>query len=306
MFPSVSMFPINNGNMETLGNNQKFKITIMNIQEQTKKIEQFHAEGKSIRRIAKELGISKSNVHRIISESGTPTRDSPVPPSQQACPNIERDNKTNNFSTNESKNNTKPNTIMASQDMLEIEMKRLELEHQIQMRKLEMQEEELKLRKMEIESRSKVDTTLIEKQKQEERVLTWELQEFFKEESSLCNSKGIVTISYDDAEEKKETVKELKQKLAKYCVKFNVNKSSTPYYENLEVVYSVIKKELDKYEDNDDDDNEDDNDGDDDIEITYTYRPDILQKIKQLAKSELGLVFELNTYGYNYLSYRKR
>ena len=37
MFPSVSMFPINNGNMETLGNNQKFKITIMNIQEQTKK-----------------------------------------------------------------------------------------------------------------------------------------------------------------------------------------------------------------------------------------------------------------------------
>jgi AraC-like DNA-binding protein len=279
----------------------------MNIQEQTKMIEQFHAEGKSIRRIAKELGISKSHVHRIISETGTPTRDSPVPPSQQDCPSYERDNKTYDFSTNESKNETKPNTFMDSQDMLEIEMKRLELEHQIQMRKLEMQEEELKLRKMEIESRSKGDTTLIEKQKQEERVLTWELQEFFKEEASLCNSKGNVTISYDNAEEKNETVKELKQKLAKYCVKFNVNKSSTPYYENLEVVYSVIKKELDKYEDNDDDNNEDDDDDDeDDIEITYTYRLDILQKIKQLAKSESGLVFELNTYGYSYLNYKKR
>jgi hypothetical protein len=278
----------------------------MNATEQISTILQFHAEGKSIRRIAKELGISKSNIHRILSDAGTLVRDSPVPPSQIGCPSDERDNRTIDFSTNESRNDTKTNIIMDSQDMLEIEMKRLELEHQIQMRKLEMQEEELILRKMEIESRSKGDTTLIEKQKQEERVLIWELQEFFKEEASQCNSKGNVTISYDDAEEKNETVKELKQKLAIYCVKFNVNKSSTPFYENLEVVYTAIKKELDKYEDNDDYENNDDEEEDDDIEITYTYRPDILHKIKQLAKSESGLVFELNSYVYNYLNYRKR
>jgi hypothetical protein len=278
----------------------------MNIQEQTKKIEQFHAEGKSIRRIAKELGISKSNVHRIISESGTPTRDSPVPPSQQACPNIERDNKNNNFSTNESKNNTKPNTIMDSQDMLEIEMKRLELEHEIQMRKFEMQEEELKLRKMEIESRSKGDTTLIEKQKQDERLLLWELSDFFNGELSICNSKGIVSIPIDEMEVKLDLIKELKQKLGKYCAKYALNSQDMPHYIGLEKMIPTFKTYIDDFEAKNDNEDDGDDENEDDEEIEYLYDKETLSILRQLSKNNLSLVFKIEDTIYSKYNYKGR
>jgi hypothetical protein len=274
----------------------------MNIQEQLKIILQFHAEGKSIRRIAKELGISKSNVHRIISEGGTSTRDSPVPTSQQGCPSYERDNKNNDFSNNISK----PNTIMDSQDMLDLEMKRLELEHQIQMRKLEMQEEELKLRKMEIESRSKGDITIIEKQKQEERLLLWELSDFFNGELSLCNSKGIVSIPIQEMEVKLDLIKELKQKLGKYCAKYALNSQDMPHYIGLEKMIPTFNSCIDNFEAKNDTEDDGDDENEDDEEIEYLYSKETLSILRQLSKNNSCLVFEIEETSYSKYNYTGR
>jgi hypothetical protein len=224
---------------------------------------------------------------------GTSTRDSPVPPSQQGCPSNERDNKSYDFSKNISKTNTKPNTIMDSQDMLDLEMKRLELEHQIQMRKLEMQEEELKLRKMEIESRSKGDTTLIEKQKQEERLLLWELSVFFNGELSLCNSKGIVSIPFEEMEVKLNLIKELKQKLGKYCAKYALNSQDMPHYIGLKKMIPTFNSCIDNFEAKNDTEDEGNEENEEDEEIEYMYNKETLSILRQLSKNNYCLVFEI-------------
>jgi len=252
--------------------------------EQIQNILELHVQGRSIRSIAKEFGISKSNVHRIISEAGTSARDSPVPASQQACPTKKTDKQYAIFSNYDSKNGNKNNAIMESQDMLEIEMKRLELEHEIQMKKLEIQETEINLRNRELALKSKESDVLIQKRKQEERLLVWELSEFFKSEVSLCDRKGDIEISLEEAEEKLEKIKELMQKVRKYSVKYELNPESMAFYRGLEFVETVVKGEVDEFD-------EDEYDYDDFV-IEYSYETTSRQRMQQLTKIDIGLLYD--------------
>jgi len=249
-----------------------------------KMILELHMQGMSIRNIAKSLGISKSNVHRTVSEQGNVSQDSTVPMSQKACPNKEWDNKDYDLTNKNTINNYKTNTSMDTQDLKEIELTRLELEHELQMKKLEMQEEELRLRKLEIESRSKGDTVHLERQKQEERLLVWELSEFFKTELSECDKFGKNTISIEDAEEKLEVVNEHLNKLKKHCVKYQIIPESLAFFRALVFVNDLIKQEVDEFD-------EDEYDYDD-YEIEYIYEFSSREKMKQLVKSGIKLTYD--------------
>ena len=161
------------------------------------------------------------------------------------------------------------------QSMKEIEIRRLELEHEIQMKKLEMQEEELSLRSIELHLKSKQSDSEIKKQEQEERILTWELQEFFKDELESCGKFGKVTISLEDAEEKLDTLKSLQKKIVRHCTLYQLQFEALAFYINIQGMYKLLKKKVDAA-------NEDDDFDADDDEIEYLYDIQSRTLLKQL------------------------
>ena len=247
---------------------------------------QLHSQGMSIRKIAKQLGISKSAVHRTVSEIGTEVRDTPVPLSQKACPTTVPIQKQTVLPINNNYINYKNSQKMENYDyqsMKEIEIRRLELEHEIQMKKLEMQEEELSIRNRELHLKSKQANSETTKQEQEFRLLNWELQEIFNEELELVDSKGEIEIPLEDGEEKLETLKELQKKIQKFCVVYKISIETFTLFKYLQKIIILISKDInivyehvDYYED------------DEDMDWTIDYRLDYndRQNIKRLLQEE--------------------
>lgn len=258
----------------------------MNEQNLTHQIMHLHSQGMSIRKIAKQLGISKSAVHRTVSDNGTLSRDTPVPLSQQACPTGVPILKQTILPVNNNNFNYKNSKTMEHYDyesMKEIEIRRLELEHEIQMKKLEMQEEELSLRSRELHLKSKQVNSESIKQEQEFRVLNWELTEIFSEELELVDSKGNIEISLEDGEEKIEALKELRKKIQKFCAVYKVSIETFQLFKYLQKLIMLVSKELDTvYEDDRYDEDDEDTTWSLDYRLDFNER----QTIKRLLQEE--------------------
>ena len=126
------------------------------------KAKELQNQGYSIRQIAAELTISKSQVFRWLNgQSGNGGNNLPIELLAKAT-------NTNQQLNQKNKNNMENNNDQFRLEK-EIALKKLQLEHELEMRKLAQQDKELELRKREIELRHLEKDALARQQQMEER-----------------------------------------------------------------------------------------------------------------------------------------
>lgn len=111
------------------------------------KAQELQKQGYSIRQIAAELAISKSQVFRWLNgQSGNGGNNLPIELLAKAT-------NTNQQLNQKNKNNTENHNDLNRLDR-EITLKKLQLDHELELRKLVQQDKELELRKRELELRN--------------------------------------------------------------------------------------------------------------------------------------------------------
>ena len=137
--------------------------------------QELQKKGYSIRQIASELNVSKSQVFRWLNgQSGNGGNALPIDLIAKAT------------NTNQQLNLKNKNTMENHNDLnkleREIALKKLQLEHELELRKLAQQDKELELRKRELELRHLEKDALSRQQQMEERKINHGLKVWIEKE----------------------------------------------------------------------------------------------------------------------------
>jgi transposase len=140
-----------------------------------KRAHELQALGKSIRQIAVELQVSKSKVFRWLGQSGNDGMQMPIA-------SFAKNNKTMNQFKNQKKmeNHNDPQRLER-----EIALKKLQLEHELALRKLAQQDKELELRRRQMELKHQENDQVQRQQKIEENRILHNLKKWLKTEQAL-------------------------------------------------------------------------------------------------------------------------
>ena len=227
--------------------------------------------GKSIRQIAAELEVSKSKVFRWLNgQSGNNGIEMPIALFAQANPiNENHKNKTQMENHNDNYRLEK-----------EIALKKLQLEHELELRKLAQQEKELELRKREMELKHQEKDMVKRQQQIEENKLLFAIKKWVKEEKKLLDNFDYEEILVTLALFRKRlfTLEKLIQQAEEHISVYGYEREDQTFLDELMKLYSFLEEVNSEFD-------EDDYDSEELPEISYEWPEDYLEIIENLEDS---------------------
>ncbi len=238
--------------------------------------QELKAQGKSIRQIAAELNISKSKVFRWLSTKSDNENNSLA---ILHCAAPINDETTTNCTNKKNMENQNDNYRLER----EIALKKMQLDHDLELRKLDHQEKELELRKREIELKHLEKDSLTRQQQIEENKIKHQLKKWSNEEMQLFESFDYdeIEMSLSSLTKKVKILLNLAQQIKEHIAAYGYDPEEQIYYSNLKQVitflFEVQETEGDELE-------EDDNPSE--IEISYEWPEDYMEYIENLGNFE--------------------
>ena len=181
--------------------------------------QELQKKGYSIRQIASELNVSKSQVFRWLNgQSGNGGNTLPIDLIAKA--NIPNHHMKNN---NKMENHNDLNRLER-----EIALKKLQLEHELELRKLAQQDKELELRKRELELKHLEKDAIARKQQIEERKINHGLKIWIEKERALLSEFDYEEIEIDLASSKRshKTLSKIWEQVQEHMAVYGIDTDS--------------------------------------------------------------------------------
>lgn len=238
--------------------------------------QELQKKGYSIRQIASELNVSKSQVFRWLNgQSGNGGKALPIDLIAKAT------------NTNQQLNQKNKNTMENHNDLnrleREIALKKLQLEHELELRKLAQQDKELELRKRELELRHLEKDALSRQQQMEERKINHGLKVWIEKERANLDEFDYEEIEMDLATFKRshkmlsKLWEQVQEHMAVYAI--DIETHLAHYY--LKSLMDIFNKALETANENIDEDEDDD-----EFIVSYEYDDDSIELLENLENSD--------------------
>lgn len=236
--------------------------------------QELQKKGYSIRQIAAELNVSKSQVFRWLNgQSGNGGNTLPIDL-------IAKANTLNHHTKNKDKmeNHNDLNRLER-----EIALKKLQLEHELELRKLAQQDKELELRKREIELKHLEKDAIARQQQIEERKINHGLKVWIEKERALLSEFDYEEIEMDLASFKRshKTLNKLWDQIQEHMAIYGIDTESHLGHYYFKSLMDMFNKALDSANENIDDDEDED-----EFMVSYAYDDDSIEFLDNLGDSE--------------------
>lgn len=229
-------------------------------------------QGQSIRQIAIELGISKSKVFRWLSAEPNNTENKSQLIQIPLKTTIENYTKTKTNRTMENNNE--------SQKLdKEIALKKLQLDHELELRKIVQQEKELDFKRRELEIKHLEKDSFLRQQKMEERKLNHALNKWAEKESDEMSENEFDSnlIDLADLRSRFESLKKIFSQIEEHMVVYDIDPETHPKFEILESLVEDYDGLVARAE------HENKNDVDDeDFIFSYEYYEELILNVQEL------------------------
>ncbi|MCL9980597.1 MAG: helix-turn-helix domain-containing protein [Bacteroidia bacterium] len=236
--------------------------------------QELQKKGYSIRQIASELNVSKSQVFRWLNgQSGNGGNSLPIDLIAKAnMPN----HQTKNY--NKMENHNDLNRLER-----EIALKKLQLEHELELRKLAQQDKELELRKRELELKHLEKDAIARQQQIEERKINHGLKVWIEKERALLSEFDYEEIEMDLAAFKRsyKTLSKLWEQVQEHMAVYGIDTDSHLGHYYFKSLMDMFNKALDTANDNVDDDEDED-----EFMVSYAYDDDSIEFLDNLGDSD--------------------
>jgi len=231
--------------------------------------------GLSIRQIAAELNISKSQVFRWLNgQSGNGGNTLPIDQIAIAT-------NTPQSSKNKNQNNMENNNDLNKLER-EIALKKLQLEHELELRKLAQQDKELELRKRELELKHLEKDAISRQQQIEERKINHGLKVWIEKERAIISEFDYEEIEIDLATFKRnhKALIKLWEQVETYMAVYAIDTESHLGHYYLKSLVEMLNEVLESTIEDQDEDDEDS-----DITVSYEYDDDSIEFLESLDNS---------------------
>lgn len=231
--------------------------------------------GLSIRQIAAELNVSKSQVFRWLNgQSGNGGNTLPID-------QIAIDTNTPQSSKHKNQNNMEINNDLNKLER-EIALKKLQLEHELELRKLAQQDKELELRKRELELKHLEKDSISRQQQIEERKINHGLKVWIEKERVIISEFDYEEIEMDLATFKRnhkvliKLWEQVEAHMAVYAIDIESHLGHYYLKSLVEMLNEVLESAIE---------DQDEEDDDSDIIISYEYDDDSIEFLENLENS---------------------
>ena len=238
--------------------------------------QELQKKGYSIRQIASELNVSKSQVFRWLNgQSGNGGNALPIDLIAKAT------------NTNQQLNLKNKNTMENHNDLnrleREIALKKLHLEHELELRKLAQQDKELELRKRELELRHLEKDALSRQQQLEERKINHGLKVWIEKERANLDEFDYEEIEMDLATFKRshKTLNKLWDQVQVHMAVYAIDIETHLGHYYLKSLMDIFNKALETANDNIDEDEDED-----EFIVSYEYDDDSIEFLENLENSD--------------------
>ncbi len=232
-------------------------------------------QGLSIRRIAAELNVSKSQVFRWLNgQSGNGGNTLPIDQIAIAT-------NTPQFLKHKNQNNMENNNDLNKLER-EIALKKLQLEHELELRKLAQQDKELELRKRELELKHLEKDAISRQQQIEERKINHGLKVWIEKERAIISEFDYEEIEMDLATFKRnhKALIKLWEQIETHMAVYAIDTESHLGHYYLKSLVEMLNEVLESALEDQDEDDEDS-----DIIISYEYDDDSIEFLESLENS---------------------
>jgi hypothetical protein len=165
----------------------------------------------------------------------------------------------------------------------EIALKRLQLEHELELRKLVQQDKEMELRKRELELKHLEKDAISRQQQIEERKINHGLKVWIQKERANLEEVDYEEIEMDLATFKRhhKVLRKLWEQVQQHVAVYGIDTESHMGYDNLKSLIEMLNEELENAMEEKDEDDEDS-----DITVSYEYDDDSIEFIENLEDSD--------------------
>jgi predicted transcriptional regulator len=232
-------------------------------------------KGLSIRQIAAELNVSKSKVFRWLNgQSGNGGNTLPI---DQIAIATNTSQSVKHKNQNNMENNNDLNKLER-----EIALKKLQLEHELELRKLAQQDKELELRKRELELKHLEKDAISRQQQIEERKINHGLKVWIEKERAIISEFDYEEIEMDLATFKRnhKALIKLWEQVEAHMAVYAIDPESHLGHYYLKSLVEMLNEVLESALEDQDEDDEDS-----DIIISYEYDDDSIEFLENLENS---------------------
>lgn len=236
--------------------------------------QELQKKGYSIRQIASELNVSKSQVFRWLNgQSGNGGKTLPIDL-------IAKANTLNHHTNN---NNKMENHNDLNRLEREIALKKLQLEHELELRKLAQQDKELELRKRELELKHLEKDAIARQQQIEERKINHGLKVWIEKERALLSEFDYEKIEIDLASFKRshKTLSKIWEQVQEHMAVYGIDTDSHLGHYYFKSLIDLFNKALDSANENIDEDEDED-----EFMVSYEYDDDSIEFLDNLGDSD--------------------
>ena len=232
-------------------------------------------QGLSIRQIAAELNVSKSQVFRCLNgQSGNGGNTLPI---DQIAIATNTSQSVKHKNQNNMENNNDLNKLER-----EIALKKLQLEHELELRKLAQQDKELELRKRELELKHLEKDAISRQQQIEERKINHGLKVWIEKERAIISEFDYEEIEMDLATFKRnhKALIKLWEQVEAHMAVYAIDTESHLGHYYLKSLVEMLNEVLESALEDQDEDDEDS-----DFIISYEYDDDSIEFLESLDNS---------------------
>jgi predicted transcriptional regulator len=232
-------------------------------------------QGLSIRQIAAELNVSKSQVFRWLNgQSGNGGNTLPI---DQIAIATNTSQSVKHKNQNNMENNNDLNKLER-----EIALKKLQLEHELELRKLAQQDKELELRKRELELKHLEKDAISRQQQIEERKINHGLKVWIEKERAIISEFDYEEIEMDLATFKRnhKALIKLWEQVEAHMAVYAIDTESHLGHYYLKSLVEMLNEVLESALEDQDEDDEDS-----DITVSYEYDDDSIEFLENLENS---------------------
>ena len=236
--------------------------------------QELQKKGYSIRQIASELNVSKSQVFRWLNgQSGNGGNNLP----------IDLIAKANTLNHHNKNNNKMENHNDLNRLEREIALKKLQLEHELELRKLAQQDKELELRKRELELKHLEKDAIARQQQIEERKINHGLKVWIEKERALLSEFDYEEIEIDLASFKRshKALSKLWDQVQEHMAVYGIDTESHLGHYYFKSLMDLFNKAFDNANENIDEDEDED-----EFMVSYVYDDDSIEFLDNLGDSD--------------------
>ncbi|MEY3717842.1 MAG: Helix-turn-helix domain of resolvase [Bacteroidota bacterium] len=236
--------------------------------------QELQKKGYSIRQIASELNVSKSQVFRWLNgQSGNGGNNLP----------IDLIAKANTLNHHNKNNNKMENHNDLNRLEREIALKKLQLEHELELRKLAQQDKELELRKRELELKHLEKDAIARQQQIEERKINHGLKVWIEKERALLSEFDYEEIEIDLASFKRshKALSKLWDQVQEHMAVYGIDTESHLGHYYFKSLMDLFNKAFDNANENIDEDEDED-----EFMVSYAYDDDSIEFLDNLGDSD--------------------